>query len=175
MSAQKTELRKAAIHEVGTRLDDALEASRADQHRMEGGLKAAQVAFERVGQFIGTINGDMDSGKLDIVQAKMVKGYLARLQAQMAELVTSTERRMHVAAGAVLGMERAVREAKSAYDREAAKVEREAPRSIKAQRLAEQQDDPALLVNVFAKEEEEKKASKRSPSRRKPTKKAAKA
>lgn len=165
MSVDKTELRKAAIHEVGSRLDDALEASKADQYRLEGGVKAAQVAFERVGQLIVVVSGDMDKGALDIEQAKLVKGYLAQAQAQMRDLVISTEKRMHMAAGAVLGMERAVREAKSAYDREAAKAEREPPRSIKAERQEE-----VLTADLINSSEGRKRIAKR-----KPTKKAAKA
>ena len=133
----KTDLRRAGMHAVGSRLDDILEASKAELARSEGGLRVAKKALERSIQLAAAVDKEIDDGQIELEQGSLVKAYVVRTQTLMADLIASEEKRAQVAQGMVLGLERAVREAKAIHDREGMKVEREAPSSIKAERQAE--------------------------------------
>ena len=122
MTLTKTELRSAGMSEVGNKLDDVLEATKHELHRAEGGQASVQVSMERVLQLTTTVNKEVDDGVLSIDDAKLVKTWLVKVQMLLKGQAAENDNRMMVSKGVVLGVDRAVKVAKTMYDLEMAKA-----------------------------------------------------
>lgn len=121
MSMEKMELRSAAMHEVGVRLDDALEAAKAEMLRAEGAVQAGQKAMERAVQLLLAVDKENAEGGISDEQRDVVKKYLAKCHAAMKALYDESNSRVLLARGMVLGMDRAVKTAKQLHDQELSK------------------------------------------------------
>jgi len=159
MSALKTELRAAAIHEVGVKLEDALESARADEFRSEGGINALLRVSKRIEALVEHVNHDVDEEKYDLETAKLIKSYLARA-AVIVDATTKEEADARLRTqGARMGYKRAVEMTHAMHQAETRKfvsqVSEPSPQSdvtpnghvhlsIKEQRLAE---DTATLLS----------------------------
>lgn len=178
MTIEKTKLRGAAIHEVGARLDDMLEAGTKELHAAEGGAHVARKASQGVLQVMEQADRDLDAGSLrgGIEEAKRIKSYLLKVHENLQKLATEQDARRLVATGLVGGMTKAVQATSRMHAAEMAKADRHdddespggaATRKTMKQRRQEEAD-AAKPPRKAAKKRATKKAAKR------PAKKAAK-
>lgn len=175
----KAEVKKGTAHEIGCRLEDALEAAKDEMHRMEG----ANAGAVQVGQLIDALSAhvdqDLDEGKYDLTVATVVKQYVSRASAVAASIAKRSADQRLVAQGKIFGLQASVQVTKKLHDDEERKQKavQEAPEgsngrsrpvgvrpvSIKAQRLAEEAAEKT--TKKAAKKPAKKPAKKRSRRR----------
>jgi hypothetical protein len=167
MSTERIELRASAMHDVGIRLDDLLEAARKEVLRCEGAVTGILQCAKAVNDLIPHVDKDVDEGKYDLETAKLIKLYLSRAayvvqnlgmnasnqriasagQVQMAEVVVTVTKKMYDAE-----MQRSAAMAASASEGNTNPRERvvgsHPPATIKEQRRAEEQAEVAAKEAV---------------------------
>jgi hypothetical protein len=123
MSIEKSEIKVVAAHEIGCRLDDALEASTKDLYRLEGAVTAFKQAAQAVEGLAKHIDKEMDEGKFDLEQAKIIKRYVERAHQMMTNLGIQSDANRVAQTGKVSGMQQAVQLAKQFRDAEESKAQ----------------------------------------------------
>lgn len=109
-------------HDIGLRLDDALEASEREATRLEGGAEWVTRAAPFVIQAHAAIEAEVESGKMDLEAAQVAKAILSRLGSQLSQLATQATSDMQAARGKVAAFRAAVGLTKQAFDSETAKA-----------------------------------------------------
>lgn len=172
MNIDKAQIKVGAVHEVGVRLDDALDGARADVHRADGASAALEKAAEACAHVFKMVDREVDEGKIpDLETASMIKKWVDRCLMTLRDARTNAVFSKAQAQGKVAALEMAVGIAKKFVDDENKKIDNfqaavasgaltredvgRPPPSIKQQRLAP--------VNVPT----EGAPPKRSPGRRK--------
>lgn len=168
MSVEKSELRASAVHDLGARLDDGLEKVVAEKHEAAGAATAHNAAVDDITVLKLKVKEEIDAGKLDLDQAKLVIDGLERAAVACKNLRTQASARMIKAEGVELGMKAAIEMASQAHTQELAKGkvresksedgERRVP--IKARRQAETKP-------VTKKKVTKKKTAKKKPAAKK--------
>lgn len=140
------------LHEVGVRLDDALEASKVEVTRHEGAQAAYLSAAKAVQSLVAHIAKEAEDGRSDAASAKLATDWVNRAAQVCETLSKQAANTVLMAKGAELQTTRLVGLVKSLHDlevtrraREEAPAEVEAaeerphprPRSIKEERIAE--------------------------------------
>jgi hypothetical protein len=124
MNVEKALVKVSAVHDVGVRLDDALEAARADVHRTEGASHALERAVEALAPLYKLVDKELDEQKIaDIATASAIKAWLERSSALLKDLRTQYQHGRVQAQGRVAGFEGAVAIAKKFVDDERKKIE----------------------------------------------------
>lgn len=124
MNVEKALIKVSAVHDVGVRLDDALEAARADVHRTEGAAHALERAGDAVGPLLQLVDKELDEQKIpDIATATVIKKWLERSATQLKDLRQQYQQGRVQAQGRVAGFEGAVAIAKKFVDDERKKIE----------------------------------------------------
>lgn len=124
MNIEKSQIKAGAVHEVGVRLDDALEGARSEVHRADGASAALERVAEACSQLTRQVDRELDEGKIaDLVTAALVKKWVERCagvvrDARAQALVAKTQGQ-----GKVAAMEMAVGIAKKFVDDERRKIE----------------------------------------------------
>jgi hypothetical protein len=159
MSVEKSELRASAVHDLGARLDDGLEAVVAERHEAAGAAAAHNAAVDDITVLKLKIKAEIDEGKFDLEQAKLVIEGLDRAAVACKNLRTQASARMLKADGAVMGMRAAIEMTSQAHTQELAKGkvresksedgERRLP--VKARRQAEDKKPVAKKKKAAAK------------------------
>lgn len=160
MNVEKALIKVSAVNDVGVRLDDALEAARADVHRTEGGAQAMERAAELLATCNKLVDKDLEEQKLpDLASATLIKKWLERAASSLKDLRQQYQHARVQAQGRAAGFESAVAIAKRFVDEEQRKVDAfkqavsegrvveegayaRPPPSIKAQRTAAPVDPP---------------------------------
>lgn len=124
MSAEKSELRSCAIHEVGCKLDDVLEAAKLDVARFDGAGEALTLAAGRLSVVYQEIDQEtVPDGSLSLEEASMAKRYVTRCVDFLTKASEDAARGKFRAEGKVLGLEQSVVVAKSLYELEKSKAD----------------------------------------------------
>jgi polyhydroxyalkanoate synthesis regulator phasin len=159
MSIEKAEVKLAAAHELGCRLDDVLEGARKDSLRQEGARAAFQVAARSVQDLVPVVDQDLDSGELSLEDATKVKRYLIRAVTILDNLQKQANNQQLLVSGKIQGLEAGVQVAQKFHTDESVRLQAlrnppqqapvgEAPPSLKALRQAEAQaSSPDLKVS----------------------------
>jgi hypothetical protein len=135
MSAEKSELRAAGMHEVGVRLDDLLEAARKEVLRCEGAALGLFQCAKAVNDLNAHVDLDVSEGKYDLETAGHVKRYLSRASQVVQNLGVASNNSKMASAGQVQMAETMVTVTKKMFDAEVTKREQivEAERSPEAE------------------------------------------
>jgi hypothetical protein len=175
MSVEKSELRASAVHDLGARLDDGLEKVLAEKHEAVGAAAAHNAAVDDITVLKLKVKDEIEAGKLDLDQAKLVLDGLERAAVACRNLRTQASARMLKADGAVVGMKVAIEMASQAHTQELAKGqereskgedgERRVP--IKARRQAEDKKPAAKKTAVKKKAKKKASAKKKAPAKKK--------
>jgi hypothetical protein len=106
----KGEIKAAAIHEMGVRVDDLLEATLIEQYRNEGASSALAAAVKKVGELSVICDKEMDEGLFDLATAKVIKKYVTRALAVVDTMAKTAENHRLLVTGKAKGLEAVVAE-----------------------------------------------------------------
>jgi hypothetical protein len=123
MSIEKAQVKVGTAHEIGCRLDDALEAATKDLYRLEGAAQAFRQAAQSVEGLAKHVDREMDEGKFDLETAKLIKKYVERAHQMMTNLTMQADNNRMAQTGKVSGAEAAVQLVKKFRDDEERKAE----------------------------------------------------
>jgi hypothetical protein len=119
----KSEIKQAAAHEIGVRVEDALEAARKEVASMEGRQSAFLDAASLVDDTIKAVQRDIDAGTVALDAGTLLVGRLKRLaEAVRHQSVKATTLR-NMAAGKVQGLENTVKLISNIVESEKARLE----------------------------------------------------
>lgn len=153
MSFEKSHIRAAMAHEIGSQADDMLENAKNEMYRVQGmnvGLLKGQESLENL---LKTVDLDVSEGKLDLEQSKLVKLWVQRSYNVIMQLAAQAADQVLVYQGRIQAAETFVKVVKQLYDREQAQAERHAAMdadtappsgsrmSLKEQRLLEEAEE----------------------------------
>lgn len=155
MSILKSELKQLVTHEIGVRVDDALDGARRELHALEGRQTAFMDSAKAVELLLGHVDKDVTEEKYDLTVAEQVKKYLVRASNVLQNLSRESTNMVIAQTGKVQGFAHTVALLKGMIDAEKAKAvalvvpevpvahpagsgEEGRPSSIKALRLAEE-------------------------------------
>lgn len=157
-SAPKAELKMAVSHDLGSQVDDFLEAARRDLERCVGGQTALLEAAKLVQTLHGVADKEIEEGTLDLDQAKKIKLYVTRAVIGVESLAQRFANMQITTAGRMQGLEAAVgaikkyhtgatheRDTVLAAAQQSPDEQRPGNLSIKQQRLAEETNAGAAL------------------------------
>jgi len=123
VSVEKSELRSYAIHEVGCKLDDVLDAAKLDVARFDGAGEALTLAADRISAVYQEIDREtVPDGSLSLEDASLAKRYVTRCVDFLSKAADDAVRGKFRAEGKVIGLEQSVVVAKSLYDLEKSKA-----------------------------------------------------
>lgn len=122
MSIEKSEVKIGTAHELGCRLDDALESLTKDLYRLEGSVNALRHAVQSADVIYKMIDRDMDDGKIDLKEASRTKKYIERYVNVLNASASQTENNREVQTGKMQAMQLAVQIAKKFKDDEESKM-----------------------------------------------------
>lgn len=122
MGRQKAEIRVAAAHDIGVRMEDMLDEARAEVERMRGARLALVEAAKKLEEHLQVVGSESDQGKLDPEHVSLVKRYVNQCGGIVRNLATGAEAKLLIAQGKVAGLEQSVKEVKRAHDAARAKV-----------------------------------------------------
>lgn len=120
MSVEKAELRAAAIHDAGARVDDLLEASRVAMFRAEGSASALQQSVEIVRQLHAHVDREIEAGTLDLERAAVAKQWVTNAVVILEQLSRNAAASCSTQRGHSAGIEAAVDLLKRLYVQEKA-------------------------------------------------------
>jgi hypothetical protein len=142
----KSEIKAAAAHDIGVRVDDLLEEAQREAYRASGAQAALLEAAKMIQKLHGYVDEDVEKGLYDLVAAKWAKVYVTRAMAAMESMSQRANNIQLAAQGRVQGLETVVQSVKTYHDVEQAKAVVVAPDgngpgpSIKERRQAEDRD-----------------------------------
>lgn len=96
MNTTKAELKRLVTHEIGVRVDDALDVARNDRFKLEGRLGAFADAAKALEGVLGAVDKDIEAQVFDPATGQHVKNYVLRCAQLMQSLgqQTGTQRLM---------------------------------------------------------------------------------
>jgi len=176
MSVLKSELKQLVTHEVGVRVEDALEGAKKDLSVMEGRQAGLSDGAKIVEALLEFVNKDTDEGKLDLPTAGTVKQFLMRGVHGLNNAAQNASNLRIAQTGKVQALTQTVAMLQEMIDKEKAKaaaivaaeaappsenardrVMGVAPVSIKELRLAEEVPPEPVVAPVAPEEEESPK------------------
>lgn len=122
MSIEKSEVKVGTAHELGCRLDDALESLTKDLYRLEGSLTALKHAAQSADVIYKTIDRDIDEGKIELEEASRAKKYIEKYVGVLNSSASQSENNRVVQMGKMQAMQIAVQIAKKFKDDEENKL-----------------------------------------------------
>lgn len=126
MNIGNSEAKIGAVHELGCRLDDNLDAATKDLYRAEGSvaaLKQAVTALENLGKIIAKdLDTSLDAGSMSIEEAKKIRDYVDRGRLTIQNLANNAESNRVTQAGKVSAFQHAVSVTKKYKDEEMGKL-----------------------------------------------------
>jgi hypothetical protein len=166
MSVLKSELKMLVTNEVGVRVDDALESAKREISTIEGRQAAFLEGAKAVEALASSVDRDVEDGQYGLEEAARIKRYITRAGLALSNLSQQASNFRTMQLGKIAGLDMAIQMLKGIMDSEKAKieqvqakaqalaqsalpsqgatttpsglVEREAPRSLKEIRLAEE-------------------------------------
>lgn len=165
MSILKSELKQLVTHEVGVRVDDALEAAKRELAVTEGRHSGFMEGAKAVEALQATVDADVEAEKYDLVVSEQVKRYLTRAVHALQNLAQQSVHFKMAQTGKIQGFEHTITLLKGIIDEEKAKATQFAQAvaagrvdgdedrplnvrmtSLKSERLAEENDEPKVEV-----------------------------
>lgn len=128
MTVEKAELRAAAIHDAGVRVDDLLEASRAAALRAEGSASALQQSAEIVRQLHAHVDNEVENGRLDLERAAIAKQWVTNAVSIIEQLARNAAASLSTQRGHAAGVGAAVELLKGLHVQEKTQGEVQAQR-----------------------------------------------
>lgn len=127
MSEIKAEIKIATVGQIGSKIDDAVEAATKELHSYEGAEQALKQAIKSLEGLNAHVDKDLDEGKLEdmgpLQVAESIKRYIARCMGLVQNLATTAEVTCWKARGKVEALNTQVKILKGMYDAETAKLE----------------------------------------------------
>ncbi len=166
MTVEKSELRRAAIHDLGEKFDDILEQHEADKHRCEGAAVGFLHASRSVQALMVSVQKDIEEDIYDIATAEHVKKYIERAVIVLDNLAKNANNKKLMAEGKMEALTGVIAVTKKAYDVENAKV-------VQATTpLEESADAKAVAKNSKRKPNASLKVTRGKAAKKAPVKKA---
>lgn len=123
MSLLKSELKQSVTAEVGSRVEDAVEAAQRDLTMLEGRKAAFHDAARAVELLMGAVDKDVEEGKFDLPTAELVKRYVGRACNALQNMAMQSQNFILAQGGKIQGMSQAVTLLKAIVDDERKKME----------------------------------------------------
>lgn len=182
MSFEKSHIRAAMAHEIGSQADDMLENAKNEMYRVQGMNVGLLKGQENLENLLKTVDLDVSEGKLDLEQSKLVKLWVQRSYHIISQLAQQAADQVLVYQGRIQAAETFVKVVKHLYDREQAQAQRHAAMdsdtappaqrmSLKEQRLLEDAAEAAAAAESSEEAEEtEVLTSEEQPKKKRPRK-----
>jgi hypothetical protein len=157
MSVLKSELKQLVTHEIGVRVEDAMEGAKKELAILEGRQAAFLDGSKAVEALLKSVDVDLNEGKYEVAVAEHVKRYLVRGVNALQNLSTQAMQHRLAQTGKVQAFDHTVRLLQNLVEEEKRKIAAASPPavvpppvdgearpatiplvSIKAQRLAEE-------------------------------------
>jgi hypothetical protein len=159
MSVEKSELRAAAVHDLGARIDDGLEKAVAQKNQAIGAVLAHEKGAQDITVLKLKVQQSIDAGELDFDQAKLVLSWLDQAVTACQNLHKQASGVALKAEGVEMGLKAAIEITSAAHGQELAKgkahedkggekTERRVP--VKARRQAEAKKKKAVTKKKTA-------------------------
>lgn len=123
MSKFKSEIRASVLNDMGSRIEDALDAAKRELAGFQGGRQALVLAKQKVEAHMASVDKDVDAGRLDLEQASLVKKYMSQCCHILENLGIQAEVQGYQAQGKIMATENLVKVTKTLFDQERAKLE----------------------------------------------------
>lgn len=123
MSVLKAEMKQLVTHELGVRIDDALEASKRELDVLDGKHAAYNDGAKAVEALQALVDKDVDGELYDLAAATVVKKYLTRAVTALQNLGQQASLLKVAQTGKVQGFEHTIALLKGIYDAEKVKAE----------------------------------------------------
>ena len=121
MGLDKSDIKLAMLHELGTKFDDLLEGIHVERQRAEGAAAALIQAAKAVTQVATLVDNDVDKDRYDLETATKIKEYVARCAALLDSMALASRNQKMANLGRVEGMSLAVKIIKKEHDSETVK------------------------------------------------------
>ena len=122
MSVLKSELKQLVTHEIGVRVEDALEASKKELAVLEGRQAAFFDGSKAVEALLKAVDADLNEGKYETDVAEHIKRYLVRGVNALQNLSTQAMQHRLAQTGKVQGFDHTVRLLQNIIDEEKKKA-----------------------------------------------------
>lgn len=119
----KAEIIAGTAHRMGARIEDLFEAAKREVIKHTSQKEAFFKSSKAVEQLLSHVSKDLDEGKLEMEQAKLLKTWLHRAVTVCENMSRNSENLVLVAQGQVKGLETALGTAKQEYETANAKLE----------------------------------------------------
>lgn len=121
MSIEKSDIKISVAHEIGCRLDDALESISKDLYRLEGASSAYKNTMQVMNELSKIIDIEYAEEKIDIDSFNTVKKYFEKASVVIKQQSIQTENNKHVQLGKIQSMQSAIHITKCLKDEEEVK------------------------------------------------------
>lgn len=118
----KAALRAAAVHDLGVRFEDRLEAGTASVASARGAVGAFAEGAKALSALSLKLDDDIEKEIIDLEQAKLVKTWLGRAQAVIENMGRQAENRVLLAEGQLRAWREVLDLTRKTYDLEAAQI-----------------------------------------------------
>jgi hypothetical protein len=122
MSKLKHEIKAAALHEMGMKLEDVLEAAKMELAKFRGVQEANKELMQKVEDLCAHVDNDLKSGVFDITTAGHVKKYILRAVEVVRNLGIQAEVNAYTSQGRIQGTQKTIALTKAMFDTERASV-----------------------------------------------------
>lgn len=137
---EKAVVRSAAIFELGEKFEDKLEAKVANINIAKGAAAALSEAQKSIEAIVGHVDKEVDDGKIDLEQAKLIKQWILRCQYTAISLQKSAENKVWIAEGQAQALREIIDQTKKFYDVEQSKIPKEEEASEDSAEVTAQED-----------------------------------
>lgn len=161
-SAEKGEVKVGAANELGCRFDDMLESLMKEGHQWEGAIAALRKAESAAVALSAHVDKEVDEGKLDLEQSKLVKLWLGRAAQATHNLFLNAQNQVLVTQGKVNGLTSVVALTKKYRDEEEMKVRVAVAQVESHKREPEGRPGPTIKEQRLAEEASKKPVKKRA-------------
>lgn len=122
MSKLKHEIKAAALHEMGMKLEDVLDAAKMELAKFRGVQEANKELMQKVEDLCAHVDNDLKAGVFDIATAGHVKKYILRAVEVVRNLGIQAEISSYTAQGRIQGTQKTIAMTKAMFDAERAAV-----------------------------------------------------
>lgn len=119
----KSEVKIAAAQDIGVRIDDLLEQAKSEVAQTNGAQMALNEGAKAVAKLMAAVDGEIDSGLLDLPTAKVAKQYVGRAVAMLENLSRHMGNLTLAANGKVDAYSKAVASVKTYQDAEQVRLQ----------------------------------------------------
>lgn len=166
MSVLKSEMKQAITHDIGVRVEDAMEVAKRELAVLEGRQAAFADGAKAVEALLGHVDKDVEAGTYDLLVADHVKRYIQRGAQALINLAQQAANYRIAQTGVVRGFDTTVKLLKGIIEEEERKKQAAltAEADSKAQRPVG--EHPGLSVKERRLAEEAMQAEKRRRRRK---------